>query len=437
MSATLETRTVPHDLEAERAILGAVLLRAERLDDATVLGPEDFFRTAHQDIWRTMVALRDRQQDIDPLTLCHALGAKGAEAVGGVAYLSALVDGVPRGTHVATYADRVRRLSLLRQALDAARAIEDMAYDPDTEPAALLEAAERALLALRVSRAQADFATSEDVAHRVYQRLERMAEATDWGVPTGFPTLDGLTRGLQPTQLVVVAARPGIGKSALALNVAEHVSRSGRTVAIFSLEMSADELGWRSVLGRSGVGRLTRHTLEATMPALLAAITSFSAERIYIADDPVITVAEMRARCRRLRARAGLDLVIVDYIGLVTARGKFSNRQEIVADISRSLKQLAKELQVPVLALSQLNRESEKRENKKPQLSDLRESGALEQDADVAWLLWREQDPSAPDADTDAELTVAKQRNGPAPFTVPLRFEASRTRFSEREWRSE
>jgi replicative DNA helicase len=436
-------RTLPHDLEAERAVLGAVLLRNDLCEElGLTLQPADFYRDAHQRLWAAFTALNARREPIDLVTLRDTLGAPGElDRVGGPSYVAALTDALPRSTNAPHYAAIVVKHARLRRLVQAARRLEQQALAEDSDPDTVLQQVEQTLLEARQERRGVDFRTAEEVARDVYGRLELMLDASEtvWGLPTGFRDLDSLTRGLLPQQLVVLAARPSQGKSAFMVNLADHVAATGRRVAIFSLEMSDEELGLRAILGSAALGshRLTRGGLtESEYGRLSQAYTRLASLPIYYCDDARLTIPEIRSRCRRLKAGPGLDLVAVDYVQLMAGTGRRQNRQEEVTEISRGLKHLAKELDVPVIALSQVNRECERRDNKRPMLSDLRESGSLEQDADMVWLLFREEVYRATPANTGlAELIVAKQRNGPTGI-VELHWRKDIMRFSDREWRA-
>jgi len=433
-------RSLPHNLEAERSVLGAILIHNDAFNMAAqVIDAADFYRDAHRRIFNRMVALSERGQAIDYVTLKEEL-ARNAELddVGGPAYVASLSDGVPRATNVEYYARIVKEKSTLRNLIFAANKILTNAYGADQESDLVLDEAESAIFAVAEDRLKAGFVPMSDLVRDSYPKIEQLFEQKRLitGVPSGFVDLDGMTRGFQAGDLVIIAARPSMGKTSLALNIAQYVAlQPDHTVGIFSLEMSREALFLRlltseaqidshrlmsGAIGQKDYGRIS-HALEV-----------LNAMRMHIDDTANVGVLEMRAKARRLQAEHGLHLLVVDYIQLMTGRGRFENRTLELAAISRSLKGLAKEINVPVVVLSQLSRAPEARADHRPQLSDLRESGALEQDADVVIMIYREdaynRDPNHPDAGT-AELILAKQRNGPT-GVVRLAFLREQTRFA-------
>ena len=437
--ATAE-RTLPHNLEAERSVLGAILVHNDAFNTAAqVIDGRDFYRDAHRRIFDRMVALSERGGAIDFITLKEELSRAGElEDVGGPAYIASLVDGVPRATNVEYYARIVKEKATLRNLIYAANKILTNAYEADQDSDLVLDEAESSIFAVADDRLKAGFVPMRDLVRDSFPKIEQIFEHKRLvtGVPTGFVDLDEMTRGLQPGDLVIVAARPSMGKTSLVLNMAQYVAAQPEyTVGFFSLEMSKESLFIRlltseaqidshrlmsGAVGHKDYGRIS-HALE-----------SLSGMKLYIDDTANIGVLEMRAKSRRLQSEHGLHLIIVDYIQLMSGRGRFENRTLELAAISRSLKGLAKELSVPIVVLSQLSRAPEARSDHRPQLSDLRESGALEQDADVVALIYRDdvynKDPNNPDAGT-AEIIVAKQRNGPT-GVVKLAFLREQTRFA-------
>ena len=437
-------RALPHNLEAERSVLGAILIHNDAFNSAAeVLNPRDFFRDAHRRIFEKMVQLSERGNAIDFITLKEELSRTGElDEVGGPAYIAALVDGLPHATNIEYYARIVREKSTLRNLIFSANKILANAYEAEQEPNQILDEAEQAIFAIAEDRIRAGFVSMRALAHASFETIERAHERKQLvtGVPSGFADLDELTAGFQPGDLVIVAARPSVGKTALALNVAQHVgTKTGRTVGIFSLEMSKEQLFLRMLTSEAHIDshRLrTGFLVESDWGRLSHALGTLSEAKIYIDDTPGIGVLEMRAKSRRLAAEHGLDMLVIDYIQLMQGRGRFENRTLELASISRSLKGLAKELNVPVLVISQLSRAPEARSDHRPLLSDLRESGALEQDADVVVLLFRpDQYPDVkPQDENIAELNVAKQRNGPTGL-VRLAFLKQETRFGNLEQR--
>jgi replicative DNA helicase len=434
-------RTLPHNLEAERSVLGAILLHNDAFNlAAELIDAGDFFRDAHRRIFDKMVSLAERGDAIDLVTLKEELGRAGElEEVGGPAYIAALVDGVPRSTNVEHYARIIREKSTLRRLIFSANKILASAYEAGEDADVILDQAERAIFAIADDKVRDGFVSMRDLAHASLETIEKLHARKELitGVPTGFTDFDEMTSGLQPSDLIIIAARPSMGKTSLVLNVAQHVgTRTGLSVGIFSLEMSKEQLFLRLLTAEA---RIDAHRLrggflgERDWGKLSEAIGTLSDAKIFIDDTPSIGVLEMRAKCRRLAAEHGLHLVIVDYIQLMQARGRFENRTLELASISRSLKGLAKELNVPIVVLSQLSRAPESRSDHRPQLSDLRESGALEQDADVVVFIYREDlygDRQQTPADSQgvAELIIGKQRNGPT-GVVKLAFIREFTRF--------
>jgi replicative DNA helicase len=442
MADTIATaeRTLPHNLEAERSVLGAILVHNDAFNTAAqVIDGRDFYRDAHRRIFDRMVTLNERGEAIDFITLKEELSRGGEiDDVGGPAYIASLVDGVPRATNVEYYARIVKEKATLRNLIYAANKILTSAYEADQEPELILDEAESSIFAVADDRLKAGFVPMRDLVKESFPKIEQLFEHKRLvtGVPTGFVDLDEMTRGLQPGDLVIIAARPSMGKTSLVLNIAQHVAvQPGLTVGFFSLEMSKESLFIRlltseaqtdshrlmsGAIGQKDYGRIS-HALE-----------TLSAMRLFIDDTANVGVLEMRAKSRRLQAEHGLSLIVLDYIQLMSARGRYENRTLELASISRSLKGLAKELNIPIVVLSQLSRAPEARSDHRPQLSDLRESGALEQDADVVVLIYRDdaynRDPNNPEAGT-AELIVAKQRNGPTGI-VRLAFLREQTRFA-------
>jgi replicative DNA helicase len=434
-------RTLPHNLEAERSVLGAILLHNEAFNHAAeVIDSADFYRDAHRRIFDKMVKLSERGGAIDLVTLKEELGRSGElDEVGGPAYITALVDGVPRSMNVEHYARIIKEKATLRSLIFSANKILATAYEGEEDADVILDQAEHAIFAIADDKVRDGFVSLRDLAQSSLETIEQLHARKELitGVPTGFTDLDEMTSGLQPSDLVIVAARPSMGKTSLVLNIAQHVgTRTEKTVGLFSLEMSKEQLFLRMLTAEARIDaqRMRRGYLgERDWGRLSQAIGTLSDAKIFIDDSPSIGVLEMRAKCRRLAAEHDLDLVIIDYIQLMQGRGRFENRTLELGSISRSLKGLAKELHVPVVVLSQLSRAPESRSDHKPQLSDLRESGALEQDADVVIFIYRKDmyaDKNEPPAEGEgvAELIIGKQRNGPT-GTVKLAFIREFTRF--------
>jgi replicative DNA helicase len=439
VEATLE-RPLPQNLEAERSILGAILLDNQALNAAIEnLKPEDFFLEQHRRVFNQMIALGENQQAIDLVTLTESLHRVGElESSGGAPYLAALADGMPRVSNVEHYARIVREKALLRNLIHATHNIQQRALEGEDGADTILDNAESSIFALAEDRVKAGLIPVKDIVRDNFERLEKIFREgkSITGVSTGYTELDKLLSGLQPSELLILAARPSQGKTALALNFAENISiRAGSPVAFFSLEMSKESLLQRLL---ASVAQIDAHKFRSghlsreDWRRMTEALGTISNAPLWIDDAGSTSVLEIGAKARRLKREKGLSLVVVDYLQLITGRGRFGNRQEEVSSISRALKGLAKELQIPVLVLSQLTRAPE-REERGPQLSDLRESGAIEQDADVVMFIyrphWSKMDASPEERD-QAEIQVAKQRNGPTD-KVRFVFRSRLTRFEE------
>jgi replicative DNA helicase len=433
-------RVSPHSLEAEQAVLGGLMLAPDAMDKvADKLGEDDFYRKDHRLIWRAIAELANKGMPCDAVTLGDWFDANGmAELVGGASYLIELANATPSAANIAAYADIVREKSVLRQLIDAGTAITEDGYRPEGKSVQeVMELAEQRVFKIAESGARGkkdivSMRTAVSEAFRLLsQRYENRGQLT--GVSTGFTDLDELTSGLQPSDLIIVAARPSMGKTAFALNIAEAAAMRGKkSVAVFSMEMSASQLAFRliSSLGRIHQSHLrTGDLAEEDWPRVTSAITMLSDAKIFIDDTPAMSPVEMRSRARRLQREHGLGLIVIDYLQLMQVPGNKENRATEISEISRGLKALAKELDVPVIALSQLNRSLEQRADKRPMMSDLRESGAIEQDADVIMFIYRDEyyNKESPDKGL-AEIIIGKQRNGPTD-TVKLAFLGHYTKF--------
>ena len=433
----------PHSLEAEQSILGGLLLdneAADRIGD--VVSDADFYSDAHSLIYRHIVQLATDGKPVDVITLSESLGSvHKLDYVGGLAYLGALVQNVPTAANIRHYADIVRERSILRQLAATAGEIADAAYNPLGRNAKMvLDEAEAKVLHIAEagSRGQQNFQLLGKLLAGVVDRIETLYNRDDpsdvTGVATGFTDLDRMTSGMQPGDLIIVAGRPSMGKTALALNIGEHVALNGKLpVAVFSMEMGASQLALRLI---GSVGRLDQHKLRTgrlgpdDWERLAGALGRLNEAPMLIDETPALNAIEVRSRARRLQKQYGqLGLVIVDYLQLMQAQSVGENRATEISEISRAMKSLAKELKVPVMACSQLNRSLEQRPNKRPVMSDLRESGAIEQDADVILFIYRDEvyNPETQDKGT-AEIIIGKQRNGPI-GTVRLTFLGEHTRF--------
>ncbi|NDP43640.1 MAG: replicative DNA helicase [Aromatoleum sp.] len=436
-------RLPPHSLEAEQSVLGGLLLDNEAVDKiGDAIADADYYSEAHRLIYQHIVRLISESKPADVVTVSESLAStQKLDYVGGLAYLGALVQNVPTAANIRHYAAIVRERSILRQLAATAGDIADLAYNPMGRSARdVLDQAEAKVLhiAEQGARGQAVFAEIGKLLAEVVDRIEVLFNRDDptdvTGVPTGFSDLDRMTSGLQPGDLVVVAGRPSMGKTAFALNVGEHVAlKTGMPVAVFSMEMGAQQLALRLI---GSVGRLDQHKLRTGRLAnedwekLTAALGQLNEAPILIDDSPALNAIEVRSRARRLQKQYGkLGLVIVDYLQLMQASTTGENRATEISEISRAMKSLAKELKVPVMALSQLNRSLEQRPNKRPVMSDLRESGAIEQDADVILFIYRDEVYNADTQDKGvAEIIIGKQRNGPI-GTIRLTFIGEYTRF--------
>ncbi len=439
---TLE-RPLPQNLDAERSVLGAILLDNHTLNTAiTKLKPEDFFLDQHRRIFNQMIELGEAQQAIDLVTLSDLLHRKGGlEAAGGAAYLARLVDGVPRVTNLEHHARIVKEKALLRNLIHSTHSIQQTALEAEEDVDAILDRAEASIFQLAEDRVPQGLVPMKEVVEQNFDRLERIITEGKriTGLATGYSQLDNLTSGLQPSELIILAARPSVGKTALALNITENAAlRQNASVAIFSLEMSKESLLMRLLASLAHVDThkfRTGHLSREDWRGMTHSLGELSQTPLWIDDSGSATVTEIGAKARRLKRDRGLSLVVIDYLQLIAARGRFSNRNEEVSSITRGLKGLAKELKIPVLVLSQLTRAPE-RETRSPQLADLRESGAIEQDADVVLFLHRpnlfkKKGEVTDEERGETEFKIAKQRNGPVD-SIPFVFIGKFTRFEER-----
>jgi replicative DNA helicase len=437
-------RPLPNSAEAERAILGSVVLDNGLVSQAIeLLKPEDFYVPSHRRIFLAMIALFERGSEINPILIGEELRREGElESVGGFTFITNLTYGLPHFANIAHYAKVVRDKSLLRQLIKATNKITSEALEEEDEAEVILDHAEQAIFALADERTRQGFAHVKPVADHILEKVQEMAGRTAMltGLTTGFNELDTMTSGLQPSDLIVVAARPSMGKTSFALTLAQNAAiHAQAVVGVFSLEMSKESLVMRMLCSE---GHVDAHRFRTGFLSrdewgrLAGALGRLAETKIYIDDTPGISVLEMRAKARRLAAeQKKLDLIIVDYLQLMSGSSRRTeSRQQEVSQISRELKALAKELNVPLIALSQLSRAPESRTDHRPQLADLRESGAIEQDADVVAFIYREEQYNRTEENAGiAEILVSKQRNGPTGI-VKLAFLKEFTRF-ENMWR--
>jgi replicative DNA helicase len=434
-------RVPPQEIQAEQAVLGGLMLAPEALDAVTdVLAEEDFYRHDHRLLFRAICDLARKGRPVDLVTMREWFDAGDLmERVGGLAYLSELTATTPSAANIGAYALIVREKALLRELIQAGTEIINVGHQPGNIPIReVLDRAEERVFELseHSSRGGKDYVPLRDALRDAFAVLQERYEAQGdvTGLPTGFVDLDQITAGLQPTDLIILAARPSQGKTALALNIAEHAAvRAHKGVLVFSMEMSYSQLAFRliSSLGRVDAQRIRNGQLdEDDWQRVTKAIRTFQGAKLFIDDTPALNPLELRGRARRLKRQHDIGLVVVDYLQLMQVDGNIDNRATEIAEISRSLKALAKELQVPVLALSQLNRALESRTDKRPVMSDLRESGGIEQDADVIMFIYRDEVYNKDREDNKglAEIILAKQRNGPT-GVVTLRFNGANTRF--------
>ena len=436
----LPERVPPQNIEAEQSVLGAMLIKKEAITQAQeLLRPDDFYREAHRIVFETMLELAGDNEAVDLVTLTEALRKKEMlEKVGGISFITALANYVPTAANIVYHAQIVKEKSELRHLIDAATEIASAAYEATDDVKDIMDDAEKKILAVAANQTGGAFEPIRNIVIDTVGRVETLYENQGGltGISTGFRDLDRDTSGLQKSDLILVAARPSMGKTAFTLNIATYAAMHGHTVAFFSLEMSKEQLVQRMLCSEGGIDsqRLrTGQREDADWDRLINTADRVSKASIYIDDTAGINVMDLRSKARRLKAEHGLDLIVIDYLQLMQGRARSSsdNRQQEISEISRSLKALARELDVPVVALSQLSRSVESRTVKKPMLSDLRESGSLEQDADIVMFLYRE---DYYDQETErkniTEVIIAKHRNGPI-GTIELFFQKEFTKFRD------
>lgn len=438
-------RLPPQNVEAEQSVLGSVLLHPDSLVSANeFIEPSDFYRRAHQLIFEAMLELNNRNEAIDVVTVSNLLNAKGQlEDTGGMPYMAELAGIVPTAANVEYYSKIVEEKALLRRLIRTATDIAADGYDENDEVAAILDKAERSILEVSEKRNRSGFTPISHILNQTIEQIDQLYQSNEeiTGLSTGYKMLDQMTAGLQKDELIILAARPGVGKTAFALNVAQNIgTKTDETIALFSLEMGAEQLVNRMLCAEGSIlasNLRTGNLSEEEWQKLIIAMGSLSKANIYIDDTPGIRIAEIRAKCRRLKQEKGnIGLIVIDYLQLIEGTGR-ENRQQEVSEISRQLKKLAKELSVPVIALSQLSRGVEQRQDKRPMLSDLRESGSIEQDADIVAFLYRDDYYRSEDGEEEddegennvVEVIIEKNRSG-ARGTVKLLFVKEYNKFS-------
>jgi replicative DNA helicase len=431
------TRSVPQNISAEQATLGSILLEKDSiLNCIEILQPEDFYKSAHQIIYQCALDLFEKNQAVDLVTLTEELKKmKQLDEVGGASYLATLMSSVPTAANVVYYAKIVEEKAILRKLINHATQIVTMGYEEQEEARVLLDKAENLIFDVSQQKIKNFFSPLKDLLTESFEKIEDLYHSGNFitGVPSGFIKFDELTTGFQPSELIIVAGRPSMGKTAFCLNIAQFAAMQHKVpVAIFSLEMSKSQIVQRMLCSEA---RIDTHALrrgimpEEDWPKLSLAAGRLSAAPIFVDDTAGISPLEIKAKARRLKAKHELGLILIDYLQLIQTGLKIENRQQEISQISRSLKGLARELNVPVIAVSQLSRAVEQRSNQRPRLSDLRESGALEQDADVVAFIYREEYYKQKSSKKGiAEVIISKQRNGPT-GTVELAFLKEYTRF--------
>ncbi|WP_298489518.1 replicative DNA helicase [uncultured Rothia sp.] len=432
------SRTMPHDDVAEQSVLGGMLLSKDAIADVVEsLRASDFYKPAHETIYEAILSLYGHGSPADAITVADELKKRGElTRVGGAAYIHTLIASVPTAANAQYYAEIVKEHAIMRRLIEAGTKIAQLGYANETEVDTLVDQAQAEIYAVTDGNAKEDYVSFSEALEETINEIDANSNRPDgvYGVPTDFIEFDELTGGLHGGQMIVIAARPGVGKSTLALDIARSASiHHQMTTVFFSLEMSRTELAMRilSAEGKISMGRLKKGDLDTEGWTNLATLQGrIDSAPLFIDDSPNMTLMEIRAKCRRLKQRNDLKLVVLDYLQLMSSGKKVESRQQEVSEFSRSLKLLAKELDVPVIALSQLNRGSEQRTDKRPMVSDLRESGSIEQDADMVILLHRE-DMYNPESDRvgEADMIIAKHRGGPT-RTIPLAFSGKYSRFN-------
>lgn len=436
----MSSRVPPQNLDAEQSILGGLLLEKEAFDQiADLLEPEDFYSPANQKVYQVIRELHSKNKPIDLVTTTDALQSRQEfDSVGGYVYLAGLLEKTISAAHISTYAQIVRDKALLRKLIHTSTEIIETAFSSNQDVDVLLDRAEAEIFKVSQKNAGQGLTGSMEIVKDSIKKIELLYQRQEdiTGLATGFTDLDKMTAGLHGGELLILAARPSMGKTAFGLNIASHASlRQKKSVALFSLEMSKESVMMRLLAAEAKVslGEVrTGRVQDSSWPKLITAASALSEAPLYIDDTSAISPFEIRARCRRLKAQGNLDLIMIDYLQLMDLKQRVESRERAVSEISKNLKMIAKELNVPVVALAQLNRSVEGRSDRRPMLSDLRESGSIEQDADVIMLLYRDDyyDKDDPEKQGHAEVIIGKQRNGPT-GTVKLRFDAKFNKFRD------
>lgn len=435
-----EVRVPPQNIEAEQSVLGAILSESEAIHKVVdILSPEDFYREAHAKIYELMLELYEKNEPVDIITLGSLAKDKGViEEIGGITYLSSLVDTMPTAANIVQYAKIVREKAILRELINVANEIIERSHETDIDIEEYVDDAERMIFQVSEKKFKPSFFPIKDIVKENVKTIWKLYEQKQaiTGIPTGFIELDRLTSGLQPCDLIVVAGRPSMGKTAFCMNIAQYVSMlkdSPIPVGIFSMEMSKEQLVTRMLSSEAEVDHAKLRTgnfSSVELQRIFQAAGRLSEARIFIDDSPSMSILELRARARRLCREHNVGLIIIDYLQLIKGRGTAERREQEISEISRFLKSLAKELRIPVIAISQLNRMVEQREDKRPRLADLRESGAIEQDADLILFIYRDEVYHKENESNKgiAEVIIGKQRNGPTDI-IKLAFIDKYTTF--------
>lgn len=414
----------PQNTEAEQSVIGGILIENGAIHKVMeILTPEDFYRDAHKKMYNSLLDLSERDEPADLITLTHELRKKDQlDSIGGASYVASLIDAIPTAANIEYYARIVKEKAVLRRLIETATNIVTQGYEDREDVDGLLDEAERAIFQIADNRVRPSFYPIREIVKSSFKTLEKLFEKKELvtGIPSGFKDLDLMTAGFQPSDLIIVAGRPSMGKTAICLNIAQYAAIEKRVpVAVFSLEMSKEQLVLRMLCSEArveGTRIRTGFLSESDWPKLTLAAGNLSDAPIFIDDSPALSILELRAKARRLKGEHALGMLIVDYLQLMRGRTMVESRQQEISEISRSLKALAKELNLPVIAVSQLSRRSETREDKRPQMSDLRESGAIEQDADLILFIYRDEVYNRSEDNPNrgkAEVIIGKQRNGP------------------------